>query len=938
MHNHPASKHGPISGLLSILTLTALLSACTGDGGDNITLTSESQGDDPVVLEVPVAYVRRPLPEDPPDLRDPLGFESGARLFVKDRSAVDAPEFEITPQILAIVADEEGVLAEELAIDIKDLESSFDGKTLVFAARVVPEPADANLENTTWNIWLLDMLTLEPSYLISSRIKRNDNMEAGGGQDIAPHFLGDDRIVFSSTRQVATQARQLNEGRAQIFAALDEDGDGPAAVLHVYDPQQRDSEFEQISFNLSHDLDPVVLESGEIIFSRWNNTATNHISLYRISPRGLELSPVYGFDSQDSGTDGSAIEYTQPRQLDDGSLISVVKPFASETLGGALGIIDAANFASADQPTWDNPGATGGQEPLTDTEVRTDGEISSGGQFGSVYPLRDGTGRLLVTWSECRVIEQNEDGGAEIDPESGLPRQRFLPCSLDPENTEAAPPLYGAWVYDAIADTQRPVVVAEEGFMVSEIIAAEPRNFPGLAPQPDNFNADLAIENKGQLIIDSVYDLDGVDVSPMGIANHAEPGQQAYTDRPARFLRLFMPVPIPDDDVFDIPRYAFGVTRAFSFREILGYVPVEPDGSVAVKVPANRAFRFSVLDEQGRRTGASHNYWLQLGAGEVLRCSGCHNRSDNVPHGRLDSQPLSSNPGAIDLPTGGAGFPGTDTDALFATEPGKSMADTWDFHRPLGNPIAAVRDIDVTQSYVDQWAGPGITPDPAILDRAYDPNWEGVPEAYPIIVPSLDPLEPDRIVINYIDHIQPIWERSRSPMLDVDGNSFDNCLGCHNSQSNTVVPPGQLDLEAVASDIDPDQLRSYRELLSTDGEQWLDNAGNVADRQRICTDVDEDGNILTFTITLNVASSMRAGRANGSGGFFGCFEGGNCGVNPAPPLPANCTEDGGVPEPATMNTVNHNGVLDANELRLLSEWLDIGAQYFNNPFDARLQQ
>jgi hypothetical protein len=29
----------------------------------------------------------------------------------------------------------------------------------------------------------------------------------------------------------------------------------------------------------------------------------------------------------------------------------------------------------------------------------------------------------------------------------------------------------------------------------------------------------------------------------------------------------------------------------------------------------------------------------------------------------------------------------------------------------------------------------------------------------------------------------------------------------------------------------------------------------------------------------------------------------------------------------------HAGYLSAAELRLLSEWLDIGAQYFNNPFD-----
>ena len=937
MHNTPTSERGQKRALLTILTLAALLGACTGGGGDNITLTSSSQADDPVVLEIPVAYIRRPLPDSPADLRDPLEFEPGARLFVKDRSAISADEFEITEQIINLVAEEEGVASEQLAIDIKGLESSYDGKTVVFAARVVPEPIDANLENTTWNLWLLDMETLVPSYLIASRIKRNENMEAGGGQDIAPHFLPDDRIVFSSTRQVATQARQLNEGRAQIFAALDGDRRGPAVVLHIYDPQQRDSEFEQISFNQGHDLDATVLANGDILFSRWNNSRGSHISLYTVSPSGVGMSPLYGYDSQGSGTDGSAIEYVQPRELDDGSLISLLKPLASETLGGALAIIDAESYASANQPTWDNIGlGDGGQEPLTDTEVRTDGAVSSGGQYASVYPLRDGTGRLLVSWSECRVIEENADP-EPVDPTDGVERSRYLPCSLEPENTNAAPPLYGAWVYDVAADTQLPVVRAEEGFMVSEIIAAEPRAFPSLATLPDNFNANLAIENKGQLLIDSVYDMDAIDISPAGIAQHAEPGQAAYSNRPARFLRLTLPVPIPDDDVFEIPRFAYGVTTAFSFREIVGYIAIEPDGSVAAKVPANRAFSFSILDERGRRLGSRHDYWLQVGAGEVLQCTGCHDRNDNVAHGRLDSQPPSSNPGARDLASGGVGFPATDS-ALFATEAGKSMAETWDFHRPLGNETDAVRTVDLTQSYIDQWAAPGVTPSPAITDRAYDPNWEGVPEEYPIIVNNLDPLEPDRIVINYLDHIQPIWERVRNPITDVDGNSFDTCLGCHNSQSDMVVPPGQLSLEAVSSDIDPDHLRAYRELLSTDAEQWIDNAGNVSDRQRICTEVDDEGNVLAFTITLQVGSSMRAGNANSSGGFFACFEGGSCGVNPAPALPDNCTEDGGVPVPATMNTVDHNGLLDANELRLISEWLDIGAQYYNNPFDARLSQ
>jgi hypothetical protein len=843
-------------------------------------------------------------------------------LLVKDRSAVSAEAIDVTDQIIAIVAAEEGVTPEEMAIDIKDLESSFDGNTLIFAVRAVPEPVDNNLEFTTWNLWLLDMLTMTPSYLIPSRIKRNEGMETGGGQDIAPHFLPDDRIVFSSTRQVASQAQQLNEGRSQLFSAQDEDGDEAAAVLHIYDPLRRNSEFEQISFNLSHDLDPVVLTSGDIVFSRWNNTNSDHISLYRITPTGHRLSPLYGYDSQDTGTGGSALEFTQPRELDDGRLVSLVKSFASPSLGGRLTLIDGEGFAGHDQPIWDNQGATGsGQMPLGNSEVTTNGDLSTGGQFGSVYPLRDGTGRLLVTWSECRVIALDLS---------------FQPCALEPENIDAAPPLYGAWVYDPTTETQRPVVLAEEGFMISEIIAAEPRDFPSIAAQSPDFNAELAVENKGLLRIDSVYDLDGADVSPATIAMHATPGTNEFNARPARFLRIIQPVPIPDDDVLDIPRFAFGVTRAFSFREIAGYTPIEPDGSVTVTVPANQAFSISVLDANGRRIGARHNYWLQVGAGETLHCTGCHNRNNNQVHGRLDSQPPPANSGAKDLPAGGIGFPATDTVSLFATQVGKSMGETWDFHRPIVNPVAAGRQHALTPVYTDEWSAAAVTGDADILNLAYDPGWTDIAADKPIVVDNLDPSLPSRIVINYIDHIQPIWERLRAPVDDGTGTLIDTCVGCHDSQIGAVIAPGQLDLSAWPSDIDPDHLASYRELLNTDAEQWIDNAGNVSDRLRICTTLDVDGNVLTSTETLSVGATMRAGSANGSGGFFACFEGGTCGANNQPALPANCTEDGGTVVPPTTNTVDHSNLLSPSELRLISEWLDIGAQYYNNPFDSRL--
>jgi hypothetical protein len=918
------------------LALLVSLSACTGGSGGSggaVTLATGDQGDDPVVLEIPIAYIKRSLPTEPTDLRDPLAFNPGATLLVRDRASATADEIDISQQIAEIVAEEEAVAADQILLDIKDLESAYDGATLIFAVRAVPQPAAINLENTTWNLWTYDIESNQAQYLIPSRLKRNEGVETGGGHDIAPHYLPDDRIVFSSTRQVASQARQLNEGRNQIFAALDEDRDDPAAVLHIYDPLNRNAEFKQISYNLSHDLDPTVLASGEIVFSRWNNTATNHISLYRIAPDGSALSQLYGFDSQNSGTEGAAIEYTQPRELDDGRLVSLIKSFSSATFGGDIVITDSAAYASNEQPVWANQGASGqGQESLTETEIRTDGLLSTGGQFTSVYPLRDGTGRLLVSWSACRVVdpEANVADGEMANPGD------YVPCTLQEDNETAAPPVYGGWIFSPQDNTQQPVVLAEEGFMITELIAAEPRDFPDLVARADNFDGSLALQGQGKLEIGSVYDLDGADGSPLGIEQHAQPGTPAHANRPARFLRIVQPVPIPDRDVFEIPRYAFGVSTAFSFREIAGYVPVEPDGSVGVTVAADRPFSFSILDSDGRRIGPPHNYWLQLSAGETLQCTGCHDASDSVPHGRLDSQPVSSNPGSRGLGNGATGFPGTNSDQLFATEAGQSMAEVWDFHRPLNNATAAARELSLSQQYSDEWHAFDRTADASISDRDYDPEWTDIPADRPIVVRNLDPTLASRIVINYIDHIQPIWERVRAPLDDGTGILVDSCTGCHSSATENLVPAGQLDLTAAASDIDANHYRSYRELLSSDNQQWLDNGNILVDRQRICTELDDEGNTLTTTLTVPVGASMRAGSARGSNEFFNCFEGGSCGPGSAPPLPDNCTEDGGTVVPITANTIVHQGMLSASEMRLLSEWLDIGAQYFNNPFDPRL--
>lgn len=910
----------------SLLVLAACTGGGSGGGDTSIALTQQDQ--DPVVLEIPIAYVKRPIPDeaDAMDLRNPLAFNPGAELLIRSQASNLVEEVNITPLIADIVALEENTDVDELAIDIKDLETSFDGKTLIFAARVVPEPVANNLELTTWNIWTYDFENQVVQYLIPSRLTRNEGVEIGGGQDIGPHFLTDDRIVFSSTRQTVSQGRQLNEGRAQLYAALDDRRNIPAAVLHTYDPDT--GAFEQISFNQSHDLDPSTLDSGEIIFSRWNNAggANNHISLYKINPSGLGLSLVYGHHSQDSGTPGSTVQFVHPREMEDGRLLALSKPFTSDSFGGNAVIIDSANYIEMDQPVWSNQGNGGdGQVSLTDTDIRTDNLLSEGGQLSAVYPLKDGTDRVLASWSQCRVIDDGVDDGVNV------------PCSIGPANAELAPPLYGLWVFDTSADTQQIVVTPEEGFMLTDVVAAEPRTFPSIPDESTLFDSDLESENRGLIRIDSLYDFDGVDTSLTGISALSEPGTVAFTDRPIRFIRVVQPVPIPDDEIRDIPGFAFGVSAAQSMREILGYAAVEPDGSVTLKVPAETPFMISTLDSNGRRIGERHDHWLQVGSGETLHCSGCHTGTSELPHGRRDSQPPSSNPGAQSLVGGIIGFIGTAPD-LFGTEIGQTMAEIYDLRRPNGNETVAVRDLSLQLTFSDEWTdtASGLTPDPD-LDYSYDPAWTDIAPDKPIIVDNLDPQLRGRIVINYVDHIQPIWERVRTPIDDGNGNFVDTCIGCHTSNNNAQVPAGQLDLTSAASDIDPDHYRSYRELLSGDTELWINDANTLAERQRECTITDPDGNPLVQITTFPVTSTMSSGGANNSLGFFDCFESGpaQCGrfQQDTSVPPANCMDNGTI---QVDTAVDHRGALSPSELRLISEWLDIGAQYYNNPFDSRL--
>ena len=913
-------------------SLLLLLASCSDSA------TTEVTGADPGVLEAPIAYVRRPIALNnngsprQPDLREPLFFVEGGDLFLRSNSTVSATEINIT----AGVTQSQG--------DVKDLQAAFDGTRLIFSLRLFdPNPNDD--DTPSWNIYQYDLAEQTLSCILDADPSTSvcDGLNAEQGDDVAPAYLPDGRIVFSSNRQRLSGEILTNEGKPR-FRALDEDEDTMAMVLHVMNADG--SDLKQISFNQSHDLNPQVLTHsypGEIMFTRWDHAgANNAMHLYKINPDGSDLQLLYGAHSHNSGanrvgSNTSTIQFSRPQEMQDGRLMVIARPFSNTFGGGDIVIIDVENYANNDQPVTFMAGIPGrAQTSATINNISTANEVSLGGRYSAAYPLWDGSNRMLVSRSSCELELNN------------VRRPCIEPYLSNPAAVEASP-AYSLWLYDMNSHSEKVIVPAQRGMVLSDIVALQSRPLP-LDKAEHALDSDWESLGLGAIHIRSVYDFgngsfDGCFLSDctdapdiVTVNDLGDPAKATADQRPARFVRFEKAVSMadPDDtdlgnDAPDLDRAAFGPIRNLGMREIIGYAAVEPDGSVKVKVPASIPLAISVLDKSGRRIGARHANWFQVKAGDTMECTGCHSHasanSETPPiHQRRDAEVASINSG---IPFSGV-FANTQIpgqiDPYFG-DIGETMAEVRFKHAPAEPQLSA----DII--YSDVWTDSGVrTPD---TDFSY--RYSNLTTLSPASSSCLPDTSWDfkcRIVINYEQHIHPLWSAPRGS---------GSCTSCHTNFDTVLlidrVADAQLDLSDGVSDQEAERFKSYRELFFSDQGETLDATGLLIDIQ-IPQDIpilDANGNpvldiignpafntILVDDPAARVTASMSANGARAS--FF------------IQKLTDAAATRNGSAAAGDSAYLDHSTFLSADELRLISEWLDIGAQYFNNPFDPAVPQ
>ncbi|XPF94815.1 hypothetical protein ACM9HF_02065 [Colwellia sp. RE-S-Sl-9] len=888
------------SGVFAVIFLF-LLTACNSEKSSTGEIT------DPVLIEYPVVYIERNVfinkDEEQPERAsfsstDPIAFNPGANLLIKNNAFAESQAVSLTNGLFTRDKVEENDMEIDNRIDLRDLTVSEDGQQFLISIRA-PKIVDAD-EQPTWNIWHYTQTTKKLERLII------DNSIAEQGDDLMASFLPDGRIIFASNRQRLSKAILLDEGKSQ-YQGQNERQDLGTFNIHVM--QADGSSIKQLTYNLSHDFYPLVMQNGKILYSRWDAMGgVNKINLYQMLPDGTENQLVYGWHSHELTIDDENfdIEFVKPQQMPNGDILLMLSADNESTYQKRPLIVNINDFIDESQPLDNNAPAN---ETASSVLFSSQGfnynfsdDLNEAGRLSHIFPLPDSSERYLLSLDLCRVV---------VDELTLACGQLTDEQKLD-ESIVAAESAYELWLYNKTENTQQLVASPSgDNQMITEAIILQPSDinneFIADKVVGNELDTELFNEQAAALHIRSVYDFSGIDTTENGIDQLKDPTQTTAAERPARFIRILRGVPMPSDEVRDVLNTDFGRSRQQLMREIIGYSPIQPDGSVKIKVPANIPFALSVLDGNGQRIGGRHRQWITVKAGETLECNGCHTANDTTPHGRRDAEITSINSGAI---LGGVPYPNTTNTII--PEMGQTMAEA-------AEQVYGLAELSSDLVYRDIWSDGDISLVNPSIDFLYSLLETPMPNGSNCFTNWLAYC---RIQINYAEHIAPLWQRDRQVFDEVTNELIqDNtCVSCHqpfDADNVAQVPAGQLDLSAIPSE-EPAHLVSYRELFFNDVEQEVvdgilitklievtDNNGNTL------FEVDNDGNLILDDdnmpipqlTTVPVSSVMSTQGARASSKFFDVFE-----------------------------RDDHRNMLSPSERKLLSEWLDIGGQYYNTPF------
>ena len=137
-------------------------------------------------------------------------------------------------------------------------------------------------------------------------------------------------------------------------------------------------------------------------------------------------------------------------------------------------------------------------------------------------------------------------------------------------------------------------------------------------------------------------------------------GRKTRGLEPGSVKKLLVMQQVPKPVNFSGGMQPLTIGGTFTLAQILGTVPVEPDGSAYMELPALRSIFFVALDEKDLAVKRMHSF-LVLQPGETTSCVGCHEQRVQSPHAKFTDlvalrrppsrlEPIPGVPEVVDFP------------------------------------------------------------------------------------------------------------------------------------------------------------------------------------------------------------------------------------------------------------------------------------------------
>jgi formylglycine-generating enzyme required for sulfatase activity len=187
--------------------------------------------------------------------------------------------------------------------------------------------------------------------------------------------------------------------------------------------------------------------------------------------------------------------------------------------------------------------------------------------------------------------------------------------------------LWGLYLVDIFDNIT--CLVKEEGMgFISPIVVRKTTPPPAI---PDRVKLN---EKEASVFIQDIYEGEGLRNVPRGTIKELRIHAYEYAY-----------VKSPSDHV------AQGIQSGWDIKRLLGVVPVEEDGSVIFKIPANTPVSIQPLDKDGAAVQWMRSWFTGM-PGEIVSCVGCHEDQNQIP---IPKRVIASQkaPHRLTSPTGG---------------------------------------------------------------------------------------------------------------------------------------------------------------------------------------------------------------------------------------------------------------------------------------------